>query len=161
MSKVEPTKNRSQSFARDTLHEGGEVMATGGDQPKVPALSLESGENSTIEPTLDGSRECELTEDDGVEQIDIRLGRPRTSSGSSTEALHPLFSEYDRLLEELKKLGTVQTLAHSVAFLDAHLGIVGKQQSYRLKIKGFHLPFNTKEPLRAPGAKGLKGRGAP
>mmetsp|Transcript_15075 Transcript_15075/g.23326 ORF Transcript_15075/g.23326 Transcript_15075/m.23326 type:complete len:104 (+) Transcript_15075:2130-2441(+) len=101
---------------------------------------------------LNGPLEPEqLTEEelmiDGDDRIEFVLSKPRKAPyGQPLEEgliVHPLYAEYDRLLnEELKLYARIQTLAHSLIFLDEHLGIFGPNLTYRNKVKGFHLAFN-------------------
>ena len=64
-------------------------------------------------------------------------------------SIHPLYFEYDRLIEEdLAYFSTVSSLEQANIYIDEFMGICSHNLSYRNKIKGFHIAFSIKDPLR-------------
>ena len=78
-----------------------------------------------------------------TEAVDFHLKYDGKAPGKG-EVIHPLYAEYKRILmEELEFYRYIQTLAEAARFMDSYMGITMSDLSYKSKIKGFHLAFNT------------------
>lgn len=75
------------------------------------------------------------------------------------EMEHPLRQEYQRILSrEHDYYKQIQNLDDGQFFIDNYIGVLANNLTYKQKIKGFHLPFNTVTPAHEKYGQNYKFR---
>jgi hypothetical protein len=60
-----------------------------------------------------------------------------------------LYGEYKRILtKEHEYFRYIETLNEGAKFIEDYIGVKASNLTYKQKIKGFHLPFNTTIPKK-------------